>query len=50
MVLQIVNTLHHLISAAFVTVLANLVFAPYLTHKKQQERDLGLTFHWPRVI
>jgi len=33
--------LRHCISAALATVQAGLAFAPYLTHKKQQEIDLA---------
>ena len=36
--LQTVNILLHWISASKATVQASLVFTPYLTHKKQQER------------
>jgi len=51
-VLQTVNILFHWISAALATAQASLVFTPYRTHEKQQERDLGWTKvpHWPRVI
>ena len=30
----------------------SIVFTPYLTHKKQQERDLGWTKvpHWPPLL
>jgi len=51
-VLQTVNILFHWISVALATVQASFVFTPYLTHKKQQERDLGWTKvpYWPRVI
>jgi len=42
-VLQTVNILLHWISAALATVQASLVFTPYLTHKKQQERDPSWT-------
>jgi len=44
--------LRHLISPALATVQTSLAFTPYLTHKKQQETDLGWTKvpHWSRVI
>jgi len=47
-----VNILLHWMSVALATVQARLVFTPYLTHKKQKERDLGWTkvHHWPRII
>jgi len=40
-VLQTVNILLHWIYAALAAVQASLVFTPYLTNKKQQERDVG---------
>jgi len=48
-VLQTVNILLHWIYAALATVQASLVFTPYLTRKKQQERDLDWMKvpHWP---
>ena len=41
--LQTVNILLNWIFTALATVQASLVFTPYLTHKKQQERDLEWT-------
>jgi len=51
-VLQTVTILLLAISAVLATVRASLAFIPYLTIKKQQERNLGWTKvpDWPRVI
>jgi len=51
-VLQTISSLLLGISAALATVRVSLAFIPYLTNKKQQERNLGWTKvpQWPRVI